>query len=248
LPRSQLNEFQVKALGEMGGRVVIEDLRPYQNALNQLGAPILTLERLTNLMATAFASHEAGVSMRFLTRRSRGFIARCGASLTTCCQKAARNPARLNPSVHKLLGIPFVVTEDSYLVTISQSYIAQHPLRADQVASLLPRLAILSRHLLGFPKIARLVTSLGLAAVASHLEVGDREFRVCWRRDQHGKGAPAGSLQHLRRPGPPIVGGAFRVPNAAIPADLVVQQRAGKGRPGVTAREFQRPNGPGRSS
>lgn len=36
LPRSQLNEFQVKALGEMGGRVVIEDLRPYQNALNQL--------------------------------------------------------------------------------------------------------------------------------------------------------------------------------------------------------------------
>ena len=46
----------------MGGRVVIEDLRPYQNALNQLGAPILTLERLINLMATAFASHEAGVS------------------------------------------------------------------------------------------------------------------------------------------------------------------------------------------
>lgn len=169
LPRSQLNEFQVNALGEMGGRVVIEDLRPYQNALNQLGAPILTLERLTNLMATAFASHEAGVS-EIPDQKVEGFYRPLWSIVNDLLPESSTQPSSLNPSVHKLLGIPFVVTEDSYLVTISQSYIAQHPLRADQVASLLPRLAILSRHLLGFPKIARLVTSLGLANVVSHLE------------------------------------------------------------------------------
>lgn len=169
LPRSQLNEFQVKALGEMGGRVVIEDLRPYQNALNQLGAPILTLERLINLMATAFASHEAGVS-EIPDQKVEGFYRPLWSIVNDLLPESSTQPSSLNPSVHKLLGIPFVVTEDSFLVTISQSYIAQHPLRADQVASLLPRLAILSRHLLGFPKIARLVTSLGLANVVSHLE------------------------------------------------------------------------------
>lgn len=169
LPRSQLNEFQVKALGEMGGRVVIEDLRPYQNALNQLGAPILTLERLTNLMATAFANQEAGVS-KIPDEKVEGFYRPLWSIVNDLLPESSTQPSSLNPSVHKLLGIPFVVTDDSYLVTINQSYIAQHPLRADQVASLLPRLAILSRHLLGFPKIARLVRSLGLADVVSHLE------------------------------------------------------------------------------
>jgi hypothetical protein len=166
LPRSQLNELQVNALGEMNGRVVIEDLRPYQNALNQLGAPILTLERLTNLMATAFASHEAGV-MEISDEKVDGFYRPLWSIVNDLLPEQTNTP---NPTVIKLQGIPFVLTEDSYLVTINQSYLAQHPLRADQVASLLPRLAILSRHILGFPRIASLVNSLELATIASHLK------------------------------------------------------------------------------
>lgn len=165
----QLNEFQVNALGEMGGRVPIEDLRSHNNALNALGAPILSFERLTNLMATAFASQEAGVNV-IPEEKFESFYRPLWSIVNDLLPESSTQTSTPNPSVIKLQGIPFVVTEDSYLATTNMSYLAEHPLRADQVASLLPRLAILSRHLLGFPKITRLVKPLGLANVVSHLE------------------------------------------------------------------------------
>jgi hypothetical protein len=60
LPRATLNTFQAKALQEIGGRIVIEELRPYQTAMNQLGAPILTLERMVNLLAQAMDKQVMG--------------------------------------------------------------------------------------------------------------------------------------------------------------------------------------------
>ena len=50
------------------------------------------------------------------------------------------NPAT-KPAIQRLLAIPFVVTEDLYAVTISQSYAAPAALDAGRVASLLPRMA-----------------------------------------------------------------------------------------------------------
>jgi hypothetical protein len=79
-----------------------------------------------------------------------------------------QNPVS-NPSVQKLLSIPFVVTEDLFLVALSQSYLAPASLDAANVASILPRLAIASRHLLGFPRIARLISQLELGGVVSHI-------------------------------------------------------------------------------
>ena len=47
-------------LQELGGRIAIEELRPYQTVMNQLGAPILTLERMVNLLAQAMDKQVAG--------------------------------------------------------------------------------------------------------------------------------------------------------------------------------------------
>jgi hypothetical protein len=72
-------------------------------------------------------------------------------------------------AIQRLQAIPFVVTEDLYAVTISQSFVAPAALQAGKVASLLPRLAIASHNILGFPKIARQIRQLELGAVVSHL-------------------------------------------------------------------------------
>ena len=45
IPRTNLNEHQAKALLDVGGRLVAEELRPFQTAMNQLGATLLSLPR-----------------------------------------------------------------------------------------------------------------------------------------------------------------------------------------------------------
>ena len=82
---------------------------------------------------------------------------------------AANQTPVTNPAIQRLLAIPFVVTEHLYAVTISQSFVAPAALEAGRVASLLPRLAIAAHHILGFPKIARLILQLELGAVVNHI-------------------------------------------------------------------------------
>jgi len=175
--RNQLNNSQVKALEELGGRVVIDDLRPYQNALTQLGTPILTLERLTNLMSTAFENIEAGIE-KVSELRVENFYRHLWSIVNDLLPETSGHKSTSNPSIHTLLSIPFIVTEALYLVTINQSYRAQSPLQASKAATLLPRLAILSRHLLEYHRISHLVSSLDLEVVSSHLqsEIDSPEF------------------------------------------------------------------------
>lgn len=162
-----LNTFQVAALHEIGGRAGTEDLRSHRNALTQLGTPILTLDRLTHLMAQAF--HEVGCASEVPQQRVENFHRPLWSIVNDLLPESTAHGGTSNASVQKLLSIPFIVTEDMYLVTINQSYVAPSPLEAGKVASLLPRLAILSSHLSGYPKIKRLVRTLELGSVASHL-------------------------------------------------------------------------------
>lgn len=60
LPRGPLTSHQAKTLLEIGGRLVAEDLRPFQTAINQLGAPILTFDRLVTLLEQAMAQQVPG--------------------------------------------------------------------------------------------------------------------------------------------------------------------------------------------
>ena len=168
LPRSPLNEHQAKALLEVGGRLVAEDLRPFQTAMNQLGAPILTLERLVALLESAMAQQVAGATEVVHERREHFYRPLWSIVNDLLPEAGTANPST-NPSVQRLLALPFVVTEDLFAVTINQSYAAPAALDADQIAALLPRLAIASRLLGGFPKIARLIKLLDLSAVVSHI-------------------------------------------------------------------------------
>ena len=168
LPRSPLNEYQAKALLEVGGRLVAEDLRPFQTAMNQLGAPILTLERLVALLESAMAQQVAGAT-EVDEEKLEHFYRPLWSIINDLLPEAGTANQSTNPSVQRLLALPFVVTEDLFAVTINQSYAAPAALEADRIAALLPRLAIASRLLSGFPKITRLIKLLELGAVVSHI-------------------------------------------------------------------------------
>ncbi|HGJ8933628.1 TPA: DUF3883 domain-containing protein [Pseudomonas aeruginosa] len=168
LPRTSLNEHQAKALLEVGGRLVAEDLRPFQTAMNQLGAPILTLERLVALLTSAMAQQVAGAT-EVDEQKLEHFYRPLWSIINDLLPEAAAANPSTNQSVQRLLALPFVVTEDLFAVTINQSYAAPIALEADRIAVLLPRLAIASRLLSGFPKITRLIKLLDLGAVVSHI-------------------------------------------------------------------------------
>lgn len=165
LPRTTLNALQVKAFQGVGGRVAVEELRSYQNAMGQLGAPVLTLERMVNLLAAVASPSQA--TEQDLENLYRPIWSMVNDLLP---EAGAQNPANTQ-SIQKLSGIPFVVTEDFYVVTINQSYLTPLSLDAAKVASVLPTLAIASHHLLNYPKIARLIKPLELGVVANHLHM-----------------------------------------------------------------------------
>lgn len=168
LPRGPLTSHQAKTLLEIGGRLVAEDLRPFQTAINQLGAPILTFDRLVTLLEQAMAQQVPG-EVQVEADRLETFYRPLWSMVNDLLPDAANQTASTNPSIQKLLAIPFIVTEDLYAVTISQSFMAPAALEAGRVASLLPRLAIAAHHILGFPKLARLIRQLELGAVVNHI-------------------------------------------------------------------------------
>ena len=168
LPRGPLTSHQAKTLLEIGGRLVAEDLRPFQTAINQLGAPILTFDRLVTLLEQAMAQ-QVPDEVQVEADRLETFYHPLWSMVNDLLPDAANQTAATNPGIQKLLAIPFVVTEDLYAVTISQSFVAPAALEAGRVASLLPRLAIAAHHILGFPKIARLIRQLELSAVVNHI-------------------------------------------------------------------------------
>jgi hypothetical protein len=168
LPRLPLNEHQAKALLEVGGRLAAEDLRPFQTAMNQMGAPILTLERLVGLLESAMAQQGGGATEIDENKLEQFYRPLWSIINDLLPETGTANPST-NPSVQRLLALPFAVTEDLFAVTINQSYTAPAGLDADRIAALLPRLAIASRLLAGFPKITRLIKLLDLHAVVSHV-------------------------------------------------------------------------------
>ena len=167
-PDKALNSAQVSALKEVGGQVITEDLRPFRTAVNQLGAPFLTFERLVGLLEQAMSPQAAG-ALQVEEERFEGFYRPLWGMINELFPEAITPPPATKAAIQRLQAIPFVVTEDLYAVTISQSFVAPAALEAGRVASLLPRLAIASRHVLGFPKIARQIRQLELGAVVSHL-------------------------------------------------------------------------------
>ncbi len=167
-PDKALNSAQVSALLEVGGRVVVEDLRQFRTAINQLGAPILTFERLVGLLEQAMTQQTPG-ALQVEEARLESFYRPLWGMVNDLLPEAINPNPATKAAIQRLQAIPFVVTEDLYAVTISQSFVASAAMDAGRVASLLPRLAIAARSILGFPKIARLIQQLELGGVVKHI-------------------------------------------------------------------------------
>ena len=167
-PDKALNQAQVNALQEIGGRVVVEDLRQFRTAILQLGAPILTFERIVTLLEQAMAK-QAPESKEIEKERLESFYRPLWGIVNELLPDAVTPNSIAKAAIQRLLAIPFVVTEDLFAVKISQSYAAPAALDAGRVASLLPRMAVAAHEILGFPRIARLIRQLELSAVVSHI-------------------------------------------------------------------------------
>ncbi len=167
-PDKALNSAQVSALKEVGGQVITEDLRPFRTAVNQLGAPILTFDRLVGLLEQAMPQQISG-ALQVEEDRLEGFYRPLWGMINELFPEAITPPPATKTAIQRLQAIPFIVTEDLYAVTINQSFVAPATLEAGRAAALLPRLDIASRHVLGFPKIARQIRQLELGAVVSHI-------------------------------------------------------------------------------
>lgn len=167
-PDKALNPAQVRALQEVGGQVVAEDLRSFRTAVIQLGAPILTFERLVGLLVHAMSQQTPG-ALQVGEDRLESFYRPLWGMINDLLPDATTPTPAAKTAIQRLQAIPFVVTEGLYAVTISQSFVAPAALEAGKMASLLPRLAIASHHILGFPKIARLIRMLELSAVVNHI-------------------------------------------------------------------------------
>ncbi|WP_019139880.1 DUF3883 domain-containing protein [Noviherbaspirillum massiliense] len=167
-PDKALTPFQVKALQEMGGSVVVEELRQFRTAINQLGAPLLTFERLVTLLEQAMAQQAPG-AQQVEEEKLESFYQPLWGMVNDLLPEAVAPNAGAKAAIRRLLAIPFILTEDRYVVTINESFASPASLDAGQVASLVPRLAIAAQHMLGFPKIARLIQPLELGAVVNHI-------------------------------------------------------------------------------
>lgn len=167
-PDKILNTAQVSALQEVGGQVIAEELRQFRTAVNQLGAPFLTFDRLVGLLEQAMAQQTPGV-LQVEEGRLESFYGPVWGMINDLFPDATTPSPATKNAIQRLQAIPFVVTEDLYAVTINQSFVAPAALEAGRTASLLPRLAIASHKILGFPKIARQIQQLELGAVVSHL-------------------------------------------------------------------------------
>jgi hypothetical protein len=160
---------QVEVLRGLGGHVAIDSLQTHRNAMNQLGAQILTLDRLLNLIHGGLSGLKAGES-EVEPDRVEAFYEPLWAMLADLLPELGtpQSPAMTN-AIQRLKALPAIVSEDLFCVTIDQSYAAPTVLNSARIAELLPRLSIASKGLGTVPKILSLVATLDLAGVVKHL-------------------------------------------------------------------------------
>ena len=164
LPPSRLSGDQARALLEVGGLVASEELRPFRNAMNQLGGDVLTLDRLVGIL-------ERGISPGAGTARvDDARIAEFYRPIWRLVEELLPEFGRPGSgAVERFKRLPLMVTEDRVPIEIGRSYMAPAGVDPERVAALLPGLAVVSRRFSGYPKLGQFVRTLDLGAVATHI-------------------------------------------------------------------------------
>lgn len=167
-PDKKLSQLQGKAFQEIGGSVVVDELRPFRAVMLQVGTPILTLARLVIQLEKAMTDQDSGAD-QVEKERLEGFYLPLWNILNDLLPEPSSKDSVPPEAIQQLESIPIVVTEDLFIVNLEESRTACAPVDAAQVASLLPRMAITTHHILGFPRLAKLIRNLDLGAIVEHL-------------------------------------------------------------------------------
>ena len=168
LPPGALTAVQAAALREAGGRVATEELRPFRTAMDQLGSQILTLERVVGLLESAIPAR-AGPASRVDDARLTYFHQPLWSIVDDLLPEPGKSGTVARDAVERLSRLPFVVTEDRFAVAIGQSCATPAGMGTARLAALLPGLAVASDRFVEFPKLGRLVRTLDVGTVATHI-------------------------------------------------------------------------------
>ena len=168
LPRNPLAPAQANALLDVGGRLASEDLRSFQTVMNQLGAQILTLERMVDLLESGLMARPNEAS-RIDEGRLTTFYVPLWSIVNDLIPESVTPNSRQDQAVRRLRALPVVVTKDLSIATIYECHAVPAASFNDRVAVLLPGLAIASHRLQKFPKLSQLVQILDLGTVVSHI-------------------------------------------------------------------------------
>ena len=168
LPRNPLTPAQAHALLEIGGRLASEELRPFQNAMGQLQASILTFERVVELLNSTMASLSGQVP-RVDESTLTDFYRPLWSLVNHLLPESVSPNTGAGLAVQRLRSLSFVVTEDLRIVSINGCHAAPAAPSSDRIAALFPELALASLYFLEFPRLGRLVRTLNLGTVVSHI-------------------------------------------------------------------------------
>ena len=139
--------------------------------MEQLGAHILTLERVVGLLESTLAGRSGGTTRVDEVKLSH-FYRPLWSIVEGLLPESERSNAVKDPAVQRLRALPFMVTADLFVVPIDRCHATPVVLDPVRVAALLPALPIASHHFLQFPQLARLVPTLNLGTVISHIRSG----------------------------------------------------------------------------
>lgn len=162
----ELKDEQVNALLEFGAKIVSNNLRRYQIVLNQLGSPILTFERLIGLLEENLLQYDERINEKQLNT----FYLPLWETIDELFPKATTFYSATKSVIQRLIEIPLMVTEGLFVVTMAQTYLTPDNLSANDVAVLLPRLAIATHHLAKFPRLVEQIQLLSLEVVTKHIQ------------------------------------------------------------------------------
>jgi hypothetical protein len=163
--RGPLDANQAEILLKIGGKIVSKELWPFQSVINQLGSQYLTLERLIPLLNSAMGQHIPGESQIEAEQQDCFYM-----PLWSIINELIPEKTINSQSVRQLCKVPFLITEDLYIVTTDQSHLVPKAIDAKRVTELLPSMAIISEVVLAkFTKIIDLVAPLELGPIVSNI-------------------------------------------------------------------------------
>ncbi|MDE0420419.1 MAG: DUF3883 domain-containing protein [Gammaproteobacteria bacterium] len=135
--------------------------------MNQLGGHFLTLERVVGLLERVMSGTVGNAPV------DDDRVARFFRPLWRMVEELIPAPERSGPgtreAVERLKRLPLVVTEHRLPVAIVESYAVPTGLDHGRVAASVPGLGVVSRRFAGYPNLGRLVRTLDLDAVTSHI-------------------------------------------------------------------------------